>query len=138
MIKNPDKDLSLKDATHPGSTWDQGGLFLFRNFPESEPHTLLVVLVFPGFLLGFAEPGSCPLAPAPAFNPGSVVLGVHWALPTWVLPVQSRAQVVPRRSGACAHPGFKAAPRLPPLIGVLAPPRVYFPPALAKTYGSLA
>ena len=37
--------------THPGSTWDQstwdqGGLFMFRNFPESKPPILLVVLVF--------------------------------------------------------------------------------------------
>ena len=49
--------------------------------------------------------------PGPARE--SADLGVHWALPTWVLPVQSRARVMPGRSGACAHPGFKAAPHLP-------------------------
>ena len=83
------------------------------------------------FSLGPARPGQRPGHPFSRENTGfmtqgnllgtqipgpareSADLGVHWALPTWVLPVQSRARVMPGRSGACAHPGFKAAPHLP-------------------------
>ena len=71
-------DCSRHTATHPGSTWDQGGLFLFRNFPESKPHILLVVLVFLVSSWVWQNPGRAHLSLLLRSTRVRRALGISW------------------------------------------------------------